>query len=699
MTRTLLTLTALLALSACGDKDGETATLDGDGTDGTGGTVECDLEADPDCDTFTEEEGDCEPNNATAYPGARELPYDGLDNDCAGDGDLTDVDGDGFDATLVEGGTDCNDSNPDINPDAEETCYDNIDYDCDGFPTADEPETNDCDGDGFDGFSVGGDDCDDEDATIFPGAEEIWYDGVDQNCSGTIENDYDQDGDGEERAEDGGSDCNDEDPTVGFDQPELLDGVDGDCDGVVDTIGQLDASMSFFGTLASGEGWFGASVVALDDYDGDGNREVAFGAPFSDDDTTLCNKVVTGGEYNIGPCGGWLAVMPMDGTDGAPGNNFHSRILGNTGASEAAQGSWLGFSAANLGDLNGDGWAEVAVGATAYSGGSALIFNGADLVAPGDVTLSDALSRVSGSSALGGLVEPLSDVDGDGLNEIIAGPYAGIVALYYGASSTTDLTVWSSSSIQNSGVYVGSDALASLDDTGAGGEAIGATDWNGDGTPDVLVGTNVGSAGAVLVWDGDDIASGGAFGAGDYNQVTGPTGSRFGTTLGYLEDIDGDGYPEAAVAGPYASGDQEGSGVIYIIDGDDILAGGSVSSQAMATVSGAEYYGLAQVVSNTAGDVDGDGLSDLLFADLGGTELNAITGTAYVVAGSTLASGGSYGAADAIASLSTRSANDIWGTAGVLWDMDGDGDSEVAISAPFNNDVGMGAIYINGYLP
>lgn len=699
MTRTILALSALLALAACGDKDDEVASLEDDGG-GTGGTEEeCDLSVDFDCDGFTEEEGDCDPNNATVYPGATELPYDGLDNDCAGDGDLVDVDGDGFDSTLVDGGTDCNDSNPEINPDAEETCYDGIDFDCDGVPAAGESESNDCDGDGFDGFSVGGEDCDDENPEIYPGAEEVWYDGVDQNCSGTIENDYDQDGDGEEWDGAEGTDCNDEDPTVGFDQPERLDGVDGDCDGDIDTIGQLDASMTFYGTLASGEGWYGASVVALDDYDGDGNREVAFGAPFSDDDTTLCNKTTTSGDYNIGPCGGWLTVMPMDGTDGAPGNNFHSRVVGNTGASETANGSWLGFAAANLGDLNGDGWSEVVVGAANYGGGAGLIFNGSDLISAGDVRPGDALSVVSGSANLGGLLEALEDIDGDGKNELIAGPFAGIVALYYGASSTTDLTVWAGSTISSSGTYVGSDALATLDDTGSGGEAIGATDWNADGVADVLLGTDVSGAGAVLIWDGTDIAAGGTFSASDYNEVTGPSASRFGTTLGWLDDIDGDGYPEAAVAAPYESGDQEGSGNIYIVDGDDIGAGGSASSVAMAVVSGAEYYGLAEVVSNSEGDVDGDGLSDLLYADLGGTELNAISGTAYVIPGSTLVAGGSYNADDAIASLPTRSANDIWGTAGVMWDMDGDGDSEIAVSAPFNNDVGMGAVYVNGYLP
>jgi hypothetical protein len=124
-----------------------------------------------------------------------------------------DDDGDGY--TEDEG--DCDNADATISPEAEETWYDGVDSDCAG------DDDYDYDGDG----SPVDEDCDDTDWNAFPGNTEVWYDAVDGDCDGA--NDFDQDGDGVEVADD----CSDADATIYPGAPEVGgDGIDQDCDGV-----------------------------------------------------------------------------------------------------------------------------------------------------------------------------------------------------------------------------------------------------------------------------------------------------------------------------------------------------------------------------------------------------------------------------------------------------------------------------------
>ncbi|HUH05174.1 MAG TPA: MopE-related protein [Kofleriaceae bacterium] len=164
-------------------------------------------------------------------------------------GDLTDQDGDGY---SVEDG-DCNDSNRFIGPHAAEAC-DGVDNDCDGLVD----EGYDEDGDGF---TTCQGDCRDLDPNSYPGAREI-PDGIDNDCDGIIDNNttsYDDDGDG--YSEDQG-DCNDNDPLISPGAVEVQldangdpEGLDNDCDGIIDEALppcpalSLDDPMAFAGAL------------------------------------------------------------------------------------------------------------------------------------------------------------------------------------------------------------------------------------------------------------------------------------------------------------------------------------------------------------------------------------------------------------------------------------------------------------------
>ena len=94
--------------------------------------------------------------------------------DDGGPGD--DADGDG-----VTAADDCDDTDATVYPGAEDADIDGTDQDCDGL------DGPDADGDGFVDAASGGDDCDDSDAAAHPGADEVWGDGVDQDCDGTAD--------------------------------------------------------------------------------------------------------------------------------------------------------------------------------------------------------------------------------------------------------------------------------------------------------------------------------------------------------------------------------------------------------------------------------------------------------------------------------------------------------------------------------
>ena len=80
-----------------------------------------------------------------------------------------------------------------------------------------------------------GTDCDDTDAQAYPGATEIWYNNVDNDCAGDLNADFDQDGDGQASDQYGGQDCDDQEPLAYLGATEdPTDGIDNNCNGDID---------------------------------------------------------------------------------------------------------------------------------------------------------------------------------------------------------------------------------------------------------------------------------------------------------------------------------------------------------------------------------------------------------------------------------------------------------------------------------
>jgi hypothetical protein len=372
----------------------------------------------------------------------------------------------------------------------------------------------------------------------------------------------------------------------------------------------------------------------------------------------------------------WAAVQGQLGQELLPAS---SSVPAAPSWSDSGETSFarFGLSVASAGDVNGDGYADVAVAADGYPNGGArgrvYVYHGSSdgLGSTPALTLTGETS----SDRFGCSIASAGDVNGDGYADLVVGAYGrldntGRVYVYHGSSgglaSTAAFTVTGENTYDRFGFSVAS-----------------AGDVNGDGYADLIVGAKYhdGRHGKVYVYQGSSagLSTTVAFTATGEN-----TDDDFGHAVAPAGDVNGDGYADVIVAANYHDSFR---GQVYVYHGS---SSGLVATPAFTVTGESTLTWFGSSVA-AAGDVNGDGYTDVI---VGAHRYGSYNdeGRMYVYHGS------SEGLSTTVAFTATGSAGDwLGGSVASAGDVNGDGYADVIVGADHHlTTTGKAQVYHGG---
>ena len=419
-----------------------------------------------------------------------------------------------------------------------------------------------------------------------------------------------------------------------------------------------DIADEFF-TGAAANDFFGYSVSAAGDMNGDGFNDIIVGAPYNNAGGSAAGRtyiyfggvilnntadvILTGKVsselfgYSVSAAGDVNSDGYSDVIISGVGNNalgiytgrayvFFGGSIVDTVAdvimTGAASGDQFGYSVSSAGDVNSDGYSDVIIGANlndsaGLSSGRAYVYlGGSTMNNVADVTITGAAA----GDQLGRSVSSAGDINGDGYSDVIVGEWlndaggsnAGQAQIFFGGISMNN-----AADVTYTGATAGDQFGQSVSSAG---------DVNGDGYSDVIIGApnndaGGSNAGRSYIYYGGIIPDA----VPDVTLTGTMAGDNFGFAVNTAEDVNGDGYDDVIVGTPYDITGGNDAGRVYVYFG-----GLNADTGADVIMSGADPNDLFGYSVSPAGDMNGDGYSDIIAGAIGNDAGGSSAGRAYL---------------------------------------------------------------------